>query len=72
MKFLLSSLTLLLAPTLFAAPIQSTAPEPTPQTSIDTPRSPSGKATSHDRHMRKHRVGNHHHRRRTTAKNHNP
>jgi hypothetical protein len=42
------------------------------QASSDSVRSTSNRATSHDRHMRKHRAGNHRHRHRPTAKSHNP
>jgi hypothetical protein len=71
MKYVFCLWALALAPALFAAPVQAPTAEPAAQASTDNPRSPSGKATSHDRHMRKHRNGNHHHRPRTTAKNHN-
>jgi hypothetical protein len=70
MKQLFSVFVLVMAPAVFAAPAQTAPTEAAPQANIDARRSPSGKATSHDRHMRKHRAGNHLHRRRTTAKNH--
>jgi hypothetical protein len=70
MKRFVSLLVLFLAPTVFAASMQATPAEPGPQASNDSARSPSGRATSHDRHARKHRAGNHHRRPRTTAKGH--
>jgi len=60
-----------LALAVFAAPRQTTAAEPASQASNDSARSPSSKATSHDRHVHRHRSGNHHHRHRTTARSHN-
>jgi len=51
-----------------AAPWQTTPAEPDPQANSEGARSASSKATSHDRHVRKHRAGNRHHRPRTTAK----
>lgn len=71
MKHIVSVLALVLAPAVLAAPLQSQSAQPAPQTNNDSARSPSSKATSHDRHMRKHRAGNHHHRPRVTAKSHN-
>jgi hypothetical protein len=72
MKQFASILVLTLAPAVFAAPRQTTPENPAPLTSNDdTPRSSSGRATSHDRHARKHRTSNHHHRRHTTARSHN-
>jgi len=38
------------------------------QTANDNGRSQSDRSTSHDRHLRKHRVASHHHRRRTSGK----
>jgi Ni/Co efflux regulator RcnB len=70
MKHIVIALVLVLAPAVFAAPMQTASAEPAPQTSSDSARSTSGKATSHDRHVRKRRAGNHHHRPRLTAKNH--
>jgi hypothetical protein len=72
MRKMVSVLVFVLAPAVFAAPRQSVPAEPTSQASNDGPRSTSNRATSHDRHVRKHRAGNHHHRHRTTAKSHNP
>jgi Ni/Co efflux regulator RcnB len=69
MKQMASILVLALAPALFAAPRQA-AQDPATQAGSDSPSSPSSRATSHDRHARKHRAGNHHHRRHTTAKSH--
>jgi hypothetical protein len=37
----------------------------------NTVHSRSGRATSHERHARKHHASNRHHRHRTTAKTHN-
>jgi hypothetical protein len=71
MEYVVSVLVLALAPAVFAAPIQTASVEPVPQASSDSARSTSSKATSHDRHVRKHRAGNHHRRPRLTAKNHN-
>jgi hypothetical protein len=71
MKLILSVAALLLASTVFATPRQTSAAEPAQQASNDATRSTSGRATSHDRHARKHRAANHHHRHRTTTKNHN-
>jgi len=70
MNRFVSVLVLFLAPTVFAASMQATPAEPAPQASNDSARSPSGRATSHDRHARKHRASNHHRRPRTTAKSH--
>ena len=71
MKQIVSVLVLVLAPAVSGAPRQTTPAEPVPQANSDSARSTSSKATSHDRHVRKHRAGNHHHRPRTTAKSHN-
>ena len=71
MKHIVSVLVLVLTPAVFAAPMQTAPAEPAPQASSDSARSTSGKVSSHDRHVRKHRTGNHHHRPRLTAKNHN-
>jgi len=71
MNHIVGVLVLVLAPAVFAAPRQTTLAEPAPLASNDSARSPSSKATSHARHVRKHRAGNHHHRPRTTAKSHN-
>ena len=71
MKHIVTVLVLGLAPAVFAAPMQTASAGPVPQASSDSGRSTSGKASSHDRHVRKHRAGNHHHRPRLTAKNHN-
>ena len=61
-----------LALAVFAAPRQTAAAaHPASQASNDSARSPSSKATSHDRHVHRHRSGNHHHRHRTTARSHN-
>jgi Ni/Co efflux regulator RcnB len=71
MKHIVSILVLVLAPVVFAAPMQTASAERVPQTSSDSARSSPSKATSHDRHVRKHRAGNHHHRPRMAAKSHN-
>ncbi len=71
MKHIVSILVLVLAPAVFAAPMQTASAERVPQTSRDSARSTPGKATSHDHHARKQRAGNHHHRTRMTAKSHN-
>jgi FlaG/FlaF family flagellin (archaellin) len=71
MKHIVGVLVLVAVSAVFAAPRQTTSAEPTPQTNNDSAHSSAGKATSHARHVRKHRGGNHHHRPRTTAKNHN-
>jgi Ni/Co efflux regulator RcnB len=68
MKQIVGILALILASPVFAAPIQETATDPAPQN--HSAGSPSGRATSHDRHAHKHRASSHHHRHRTTAKNH--
>jgi hypothetical protein len=68
MKHIVAVLVLVLTPAIFAAPRQTTPAEPDPQANSDGARSASSKATSHDRHVRKHRAGNRHHRPRTTAK----
>jgi hypothetical protein len=69
MKRIASLAILLLAPVTFAAQ-RASSTEPGPQGTNDT-HSRSGRATSHDRHPRKHHASNHHHRHRTTAKSHN-
>jgi len=71
MKHIIGVLVLVVAPAVLAVPRQTASPEPAPQASNDSPRSPSTKATSHARHVSKHRAGNHHRRPRTTAKGHN-
>jgi hypothetical protein len=70
MNHILSILVLAAAPAVLAAAVQSPDRTDTPQTTSDSARSQSGRSTSHDRHMRKHRTANHHHRPRTTAKGH--
>jgi hypothetical protein len=70
MKQIAIILALSLAPAVLAAPRQTPESPAAPATNY-APRSSSSRATSHDRHARKHRASNHHHRRRTTAKNHN-
>ncbi len=70
MKQIVSVLALALMPAVFAAPWQAAPAEPVPQANSDSARSTSSKATSHDRHVRKHRTGNHHHRPRVTVKSH--
>jgi hypothetical protein len=72
MKQIFSVVVLVLAPAVFGAPRQTPPLEPAPQASNDSARSTSSKATSHDRHMRRHRASSHHHRHRTTAKSYNP
>lgn len=71
MKHIVSVLVLVLAPVVFAAPVQTASPEPVPQANSGSARSTSNKAVSHDRHVHKHRAGNHHRRPRVTAKGHN-
>ena len=71
MKYVFCLWAFALAPAQIGAAVQAPAAEPAVQANVDNPRSPSEKATSHDRHMRKLRTGNHHRRPRTTAKNHN-
>ncbi|HXN54024.1 MAG TPA: hypothetical protein VN943_18990 [Candidatus Acidoferrum sp.] len=71
MKQIVSVLLLGLAPAVFAVSKQRAPADPAPQASNDSARSSSSKATSHDRHVRKHRASNHHHRHRTTPKSHN-
>ena len=70
MKYVFYLWAFALVPAQLAASVQTPPTEPASQANADNLRSSSGKATSHDRHMRKHRTGNHHHRPRTTAKNH--
>jgi hypothetical protein len=71
MKQIVAISALILAPAVFAAQSQEPAAEAAPQSSSQSSGSTSGKATSHDRHARKHRASGHHHRHRSTAKNHN-
>jgi Ni/Co efflux regulator RcnB len=69
----LSLLLLIATPAIFAAPMQSTSPaEPSAQTGDNNRRPQSNQATSHDRHMRKHRAGSHHKRHHTTSKTGRP
>ena len=70
MKQIVVILALILAPAVFASP-QTASADPAPQANRDGAHSISGKAASHNRHLRKHRVGNQHHRPRVTAKSHN-
>src|ERR1700756_2456151 len=57
----LSFLLLMLAPAILAAPLQSTPPgEPPTQTGDTNVHPQTNQATSHDRHMRRHRAGSHH------------
>jgi hypothetical protein len=70
MKQIVGILVLVLAPAVFASPLQTTA-EPRPQASKDSTHSISGKGSLHNRHIHKHRAGNQHHRPRVTAKSHN-
>jgi Ni/Co efflux regulator RcnB len=72
MKQMVCVLVFVLAPTVFAAPLQTVPAESASQASRDSVRSTSNRATSHDRHMRNHRTGNRHHRHRPTARSHNP
>ena len=67
MKQIVSIAACLLALTLSAAP-RSLSAEAIVQANT---HSSSGRATSHDRHTRKHHTSNRHHRHRTTAKSHN-
>jgi len=62
MKHIVGVLVLVVALAVLAVPRQTASPEPAPQASNDSPRSPSTKATSHARHVSKHRAGNHHRR----------
>ena len=71
MKQIVSVMVLVLAPAVLAAPRQTTPAEPAPQANSNGAHSSSSKATSRDRHVRKHRAGNHHRRPRMTPKNHN-
>jgi hypothetical protein len=71
MKQIVIVLLLVPAPAVSGAPRQTTPAEPVPQANSDSARSTSSKATSHDRHVRRHRAGNHHHHARATAKSHN-
>ena len=71
MKRLVSILVLVLAPGVFAARVQAASPEPAPQANRGSAHSTSSKATSHNRHLSKHRASNQHHRPRVTAKSHN-
>ena len=52
----------------FAAGAKQAAGGDAIQTANDNRRSQSDRSTSHDRHLRKHRVASHHYRRRTSAK----
>ena len=61
MNHILSILVLAAAPAVLAAAVQSPDRTDTSQTTSDSARSQSGRSTSHDRHMRKHRTTNHHH-----------
>jgi hypothetical protein len=62
-------LLLVAAPVFFATAAQSDpSKEAAPQVSHENLSSNSNRATSHDRHMRKHRSGSHRHRPRTTSK----
>jgi hypothetical protein len=70
MKQIVGIFALILAPAVFAAPRQEPPADPAPQASNQAAGSTSSKATSHDRHTRKHRASSHHHRHRTTAKSH--
>jgi hypothetical protein len=70
MKHVIGILVLVLALAVFAGAKQSSSAEPAPQGSSDGARATAGKATSHARHARKQRSGNHHRRPRTTAKSH--
>ena len=69
MKQIVAIFALILAPAVFAAQGQEPPADPTPQTSSHSAGSTSSKATSHDRHARRHHLNGHHHRHRT-AKNH--
>jgi len=71
MKQIASVLILALAPVVLAAPRQTPAADPAPQASNDSPRSSSSRATSHDRHARKHRASSHRRHHHTAAKTHN-
>jgi hypothetical protein len=68
MKQIVTFAALMLGLMLFGAPKISPAAV-APQATNHT-HSHSGRATSNDRHARKHRASNHHHRHRTTAKSH--
>jgi len=69
MKETLALLALAVTPMLLAGERQSSPPaEPARQASSDAGRTSAARATSHDRHTRKHRSGSHHRRHRTTAK----
>jgi hypothetical protein len=70
MKQIVGIFALVLAPSIFGGPRQEPPADPLPLASSHDAGSTSSKATSHDRHMRKHRASSHHHRRHTTAKNH--
>jgi hypothetical protein len=71
MKQVAIILLLCVTPALFAQPKQTPSSDAVPQATDNTPRSPSGQATAHDRHTRKHRAGHHHRRHHATAKSHN-
>jgi hypothetical protein len=71
-KRIASVLVLVLTPAVFGERMQTASAQPAPQANSDGARSASSKATSHDRHVRKHRAGNHHRRPRVTAKNRHP
>jgi len=71
MKHIVNVLVLFLAPAVFSAPMQAASAEPAAQTNRDRAHSTSSNATSHNRHVHKHRAGNQHHRPRLTEKNHN-
>ena len=68
MKHILTVLVLAAVPAVLGAAVQAPGRGDTPQSTSDSARSASDRSTSHDRHMRKHRVTSHHHRHRTTAK----
>jgi Ni/Co efflux regulator RcnB len=71
MKEIVAIFALILAPAVFAAQSQEPAADPAPQASSHNAGSTSSKATSHDRHARKHHASGHHHRHRSTTKSHN-
>jgi hypothetical protein len=71
MKQIVAIFALILAPAVFAAQSQEPSADSAPQASNHSAGSTSSKATSHDRHARKHHASGHHHRHRSTAKSHN-
>jgi hypothetical protein len=71
MKQIVATFVLILAPAVFAGQSQEPPADPAPQANNHSAGSTSSKATSHDRHARKHHASGHHHRHRTMAKSHN-